>query len=89
MTDRQSFEHDWVSPPGDTIEDLLEERGSTKSQLAERLELTQKHVDELLKGRAAITAETAQRLKKVFGSPAKFWLEREAHYQAARQRNGG
>ena len=35
-----TFKPDWVSPPGDTIADLLEEKDWTQAQLAEKLEYT-------------------------------------------------
>lgn len=82
----ESFEPNWASPPGDTIEDLLDERGWTRAELAERMGFTRKHVNELLKGRAAITPEAASRLSTVLGAPVRFWLTREAHYRAALER---
>lgn len=77
---------DWLSPPGDTIEDLLEERGWTKGELAERLGRTPKHVSELVSGVAPISAETAAKLSRVLGSTPEFWLEREGQYRAALER---
>ncbi|NJK32154.1 MAG: helix-turn-helix domain-containing protein [Deltaproteobacteria bacterium] len=77
------FSPDWISPPGDTIEDLLEEKGWTKAEFAERTGFTSKHVNELVKGRAALTPDAADRLSRVLGSTAKFWLTREAQYRAA------
>jgi HTH-type transcriptional regulator/antitoxin HigA len=76
-----TFTADWASPPGAIIEEFLEERGWTKAQLAVRLDFSPKHVNELLKGRAAITAETAERLERVLGSTASFWLRLESNYQ--------
>jgi HTH-type transcriptional regulator/antitoxin HigA len=76
----------WASPPGETIEDLLEERGWSKKELAVRLDCTPKHVSELLKGEAPIHADLAMRLSLVLGSTPEFWLQREADYRAARQR---
>lgn len=76
-----TFTADWASPPGDIIEEFLEERGWTKAELAVRLDFSPKHVNELLKGRAAITAETAERLERVLGSTADFWLRLESNYQ--------
>jgi len=75
------FEADWASPPGDTIEEFLEERGWKRAELAVRLGFSAKHVNELLKARAPITAETAERLELVFGASADFWLRLEANYQ--------
>jgi HTH-type transcriptional regulator/antitoxin HigA len=86
MTEVASFTPDWVSPPGDTIEDLLEERGWTQSEFAERVGFTRKHVNDLLKGRSTITPEAASRLSTVLGGPVQFWLTREAQYQAAVER---
>lgn len=73
---------DWVSPPGDTIADLLEERDWTQSQLAERLGFTEKHVSQMINGKASIGEETAVKLANVLGSTAEFWLNREAQYRA-------
>ena len=76
------FAPDWVSPPGDTIADLIEERDWTQVQLSERLGYTKKHVSQLINGKAPITEETALKLVKVLGSTEKFWLNREADYRA-------
>lgn len=86
MTDARPFLPSWVSPPGDTVADLLEERGWTGASLAERLGVTPKYVSELLHGKATISAEMAGRLSLVLGSTAEFWLTREAQYRAALER---
>ncbi|MGK7896897.1 MAG: HigA family addiction module antitoxin [Xenococcus sp. (in: cyanobacteria)] len=77
-----SFTPDWVSPPGDTIADILEEKDWTQTQFAQRLGYTTKHVSLLINGKAPITEETAVKLTKVLGSSEKFWLNREANYRA-------
>ena len=86
MTDSSTFAPDWISPPGDTIEDLLEERSWTKAEFAERTGFTPKHINELVKGRVPITADAAERLSRVLGSTSDFWLVRDAQYQAACER---
>lgn len=77
---------EWISPPGETIADLLDERGWSKSEFAERLGCTPKHVSQLLAGHAPIHAEMAASLSRVLGSTPEFWLEREARYRAALDR---
>lgn len=86
MIDAKTFSPDWVSPPGETIEDLLEEHGWTQAELAERLGFTPKHVNDLVHGRVPISASAAQRLSRVLGSTMDFWLVREAQYRAAMER---
>lgn len=75
------FAPDWVAVPGESINDLLEERGWTQADLATRTGFTTKHVNLLLKGKAPITEETALKLERVLGSTARFWLNLEAQYR--------
>jgi addiction module HigA family antidote len=75
------FAPDWVAVPGESIGDLLEERGWTQADLATRTGFTTKHVNLLLKGKAPITEETALKLERVLGSTARFWLNLEAQYR--------
>lgn len=82
MTERTAeFRPDWVSPPGDTIADVLGERDWTQRDLARRLGYSTKHVSQLVTGKAPITEDTALRLERVLGSTAGFWLTREARYR--------
>lgn len=75
------FAPDWVSPPGETILDLLEERGWTQQQLADRLGFSLKHVNQLIKAKVPLTEDAAARLQNVLGAPVGFWLMREAQYR--------
>lgn len=75
------FAPDWVSPPGETVLDLIEERGWTQAELAKRLGYTEKHVSQLINGKVPLTDEAAIGLERVLGSNAGFWLAREAKYR--------
>lgn len=82
MTETLStFSPDWISPPGDTILDLLEEHGWKQSELAIRAGYTTKHISLLINGKAPINEETALKLERVVGGNARFWLTREAQYR--------
>ena len=84
MTEKELlFEPDWLSPPGDTIADVLEERGWSQVEFAQRIGYTPKHVNQLLRGKAPISEDTALRLERVLGSTARFWLQRETEYREA------
>lgn len=75
------YRPDYVSPPGDTLDELLEERGMSQAELAERTGRPKKTINEIIKGKAAITPETALQLERVLGVPANFWLKREQQYR--------
>jgi HTH-type transcriptional regulator/antitoxin HigA len=92
---REAFAPDWVSPPGDTILDIAEERGWSQVELAQRLGYTEKHVSQLINGKVPLSVDAALRLERVLGSTVDFWLAREANYQkhlarqAVEQRHAG
>jgi HTH-type transcriptional regulator / antitoxin HigA len=75
------FNPDWVSPPGDTILELLEEREWSQQQLADRLGFSPKHVSQLINGKVSLTEDAAIRLHNVLGASVGFWLTREAQYR--------
>jgi HTH-type transcriptional regulator / antitoxin HigA len=76
------FNPDWVSPPGDTIADLLEERDLTQAQLAEQLDRTAAQIQQLLDGELAIDESTARKLAEILGSTEEFWLKSERLYRS-------
>jgi HTH-type transcriptional regulator/antitoxin HigA len=84
MTDhyvRNEYRPSSVTPPGVTLGDLLEERGIRQTELATRMGVTPKFVNELIAGKTAITPTTALALEKALDVPASFWLARDARYQ--------
>jgi HTH-type transcriptional regulator / antitoxin HigA len=72
---------DYVSPPGDTLDEKLEELGMTQKELAARTGRPLKTINEIVQGKTAITPETALQFEHVFGIPAEFWIQREQHYR--------
>ncbi len=83
------YNPDYVTLPGDTLRDLLEQYGMSQSELAKRMGRPHKTINEIIHGRTEITPDTALQLEKVFGASAQFWLNREMRYQEglARMRN--
>lgn len=77
----KKFTPDWISPPGDTISDILEDRDWTQENFAKRMGNSTKHISQLITGKASITQETALKLERVIGGTANFWLNREVQYR--------
>ncbi len=78
---KNQYTPDVVSPPGATLLDALDERGMTQADLAERTGRPKKTINEIIKGKAAITSETALQFEHVLGMPASFWNTRESIYR--------
>ena len=75
------YKPDSVSPPGDSLLDTLEALGMTQTELSERSGLAPKTVNHIISGKASISETTALLLERVLGTPAHFWLVREAKYR--------
>jgi len=73
---------DWISPPGETIADVLRARGWSAQAFADRAGISLAHAERLLSGDAPIDAATADALARTLDSTPRFWLAREAHYRA-------
>ena len=81
MVHKNSFQPSWVSSPGETIFDILEERGWSKKEFSKQIGVAPKNVNKLLRGEAQLTAQLATSLSQVLGSTPEFWLNREALYR--------
>lgn len=73
-------------PPGETLIEILNERGISQSELAKRLNRPVKFVNELVKGKTSLIPETAIQLEKVLGIESTFWNNLESIYQDALER---
>jgi len=80
---RNQYNPDLVSSPGDTLDEVLESRGMSQAELAFRTGRPKKTINEIIKGKTAITAETAIQFERVLKIPAAFWIAREQNYREA------
>jgi HTH-type transcriptional regulator / antitoxin HigA len=80
---QNQYAPDYVSLPGETLEEILEEKGMSQTELAERTGRPKKTISEIINGKAAITPETALQLERVLGVSASFWNNRERQYREA------
>lgn len=55
-------------------------------RLAKEIFIPQTRISEIVKGRRRITADTAIRLAKYFGTSAKFWLSLQDDYDLEEER---
>lgn len=78
---RYPYEPDYAVPPGRTLQETIEAIGIDQRELAVRAELSAKHVNQIIKGVAPITHETAIRLERVTGVSARMWNSLESNYR--------
>ena len=75
--------------PGEVLRtDFLKELRLSDCQLAKDIGVPPLRINRIVKGKRAITADTALRLGRYFGTSAEFWVNMQAHYdlEVARDR---
>lgn len=72
---------DVAIPPGELLLEELSTRGLSQRRLAALMGRPVQAVNEIVKGKKAITAETALQLEAALGVDAQLWLGLEARYR--------
>lgn len=68
--------------PGETLrEDFMKPLGLTANRLAINLRVPAARIGEIVNGRRAITADTALRLARYFGTSPQFWTNLQSNYE--------
>jgi addiction module HigA family antidote len=67
--------------PGEVLmEEYLKPLGVSQNKLALHMRVPAQRISEIIKGKRAITADTAVRLAKVIGTTPEFWLSLQMDY---------
>ncbi len=67
--------------PGEILrEDFLKPMALSQSRLARALHVSPRRINEIVLGKRAVTADTALRLSRFFGTTARFWMNLQADY---------
>ena len=71
--------------PGEILmEDFLKEMEITQHKLAVSIGVPPRRINEIVHAKRGITADTALRLAKYFGTSAEFWINLQSHYELDR-----
>lgn len=75
---------DDLSTPGEILlEEFLQPFDITQYELAKRIGVDQARISRIVRGKQAITADTALRLSTFFGTTPQFWLRLQEGYDLA------
>jgi len=84
ITKEEPVPEDTLMPPVHPGEILLEEfltpLGVSQYQLAKAVDVPARRINEIVHGQRRITADTALRLSRYFGTSERFWLNLQARY---------
>ena len=75
--------------PGEVLlEEFLKPLGVSQNRLARAVSVTPRRINEIVHGKRSVSADTAVRLSRFFGTSEKFWLGLQDDYnlEEARQK---
>lgn len=75
------YEPDFVFPPGETLLEVLDERNMTQAELSMRTGLSAKHINQIAKGHAPVTPDTALLFERAVGVSARVWNNLEVAFR--------
>jgi len=67
--------------PGEILEDELNELGMNAATLANHIHVPSNRISQILKRQRTVTADTALRLGRFFGTSAAFWMNLQKTYE--------
>lgn len=73
-----------IFPPGDFLQEELEARGWSQTELAEIMGRPVRLINEIIAGKRTITPETAVQLGDSLGTGPEVWLNLESQYQLSK-----
>jgi addiction module HigA family antidote len=74
--------------PGEIlIKEFLEPNGITQYRLAKDISVVPRRINEIVHGKRSISADTALRLSRYFGTSERFWLNLQARYDMEIQKD--
>lgn len=79
---RIGLSRDLIIHPGETIADVLEERGISQVELASRTGVSSAYISNVIAGKKGISANFAMGLEYALGVPKSFWLNLQAIYES-------
>ncbi len=67
--------------PGEVLAEQLSELGLSVRRFSEAIDVPPNRVSQIVRGRRAVTADTALRLAHYFGTDPRFWLNLQQSYE--------
>jgi addiction module HigA family antidote len=67
--------------PGEHVKEFMDDFGLTMNQLAKALHVPPNRITAIIKGTRGISAETAMRLARYFGTSVQMWMNLQARYE--------
>jgi addiction module HigA family antidote len=79
--------HDPIHPGEMLLAEFLEPFGLSQYRLAKDIRVPRRRINEIVLGKRGITADTALRLSRYFGTTDRFWLNLQVRFDLESERD--
>lgn len=76
-----------VHPGEILLEEFLDPMGISQYRLAKEISVPPRRINEIVHGKRSLTADTALRLSRFFGTSERFWLNLQTRYDLEREKD--
>lgn len=76
-----TFLPNWVSKPGETIKDCMDEKEISYPEMAMKMQWSVREVKNLVNAKIKIDSKVAEQLAEIFNVSKQFWINREQYYR--------
>jgi len=74
--------------PGEVLlEEFLKPLGISQYRLAKDIKVSPRRINEIVQGKRSISAETALRLSRYFGTTERFWMNLQNRYDLEKEKD--
>ena len=77
---------DYISTPGEILKSYINDFGYTQKSFAKKINVSERHLSNIINGKAGITINFAMKLEPVFDIEAEYWLNIEIKYKLKKKR---
>ncbi len=77
---------DPIHPGEILLEEFLKPLGLSQYRLAKGISVPPRRINEIVHGKRAVTADTALRFSRFFGTSERFWLNLQTHFDLEMQK---
>lgn len=80
-TNAIGLSREFIIHPGETLEEIIEDRDMSQRELSIRTGVTEKHISTVIHGQKGISTAFAKKLEYALGIEASFWMNLQANYE--------
>ncbi len=80
VKNKNGLSREFIIHPGETLKEILEDRGMSQKELAIRTDVTEAYVSSVVNCQKAISVRFAKKLEYALGIDASFWINLQANY---------